>query len=105
VWCFRCCGDQGKPATSGIDAVIREFVAAGVTEHIACALMPSSGATAARSTMREKLGAVSGAPRSDTNTNGDCSADGYSGSLNMVARSCRREIDNKTFEQIEKILV
>jgi hypothetical protein len=37
----------------------------------ACALMPRSAARAARSIMREKPGADSGAPRSETNTNGD----------------------------------
>ena len=37
----------------------------------ACALMPRSATAAARSIIREKPGADSGAPRSETNTNGD----------------------------------
>jgi hypothetical protein len=37
----------------------------------AWALIPRRAETAARSTMRENPGAVSGAPRSETNTNGD----------------------------------
>jgi hypothetical protein len=53
-------------------AIVGELVTAGVAEHVwACALMPSSAAAAARSIMREKPGADSGAPRSETNTNGD----------------------------------
>jgi len=40
----------------------------------AWALMPSLAATAARSTMRDKPGAVSGAPRSDTEHEGRAAA-------------------------------
>ena len=36
-------------------------------------LAPNLGNFGGRSTMREEPGAVSGAPRSETNTNGDCS--------------------------------
>ena len=42
--------------------------------------MPRSAAVAARLIMREKPGADSGAPRSETNTNGDCA----------LSRWCRR---------------
>ena len=52
-------------------AIGSELIAAGVAEHVGVALMPRSAAVAARSTMRENPGGDSGAPRSETNTNGD----------------------------------
>ena len=53
-------------------AVVGELVAAGVAQHVSVRLDAQIGREAARSIMREKPGADSGAPRSETNTNGDC---------------------------------
>jgi len=50
-------------------AIVGELVAASMAQHVA--LMPRSAELAARSIMREKPGADSGAPRFETNTNGD----------------------------------
>ena len=55
----------------GIAAVIRQLVAATVPEHVGVRFDAELSPTAARSIMREKPGALSGAPRSDMNTNGD----------------------------------
>jgi hypothetical protein len=52
-------------------AVIGELVTTSVAEHMGVRFDPHFAETAARSTMREKPGAESGAPRSETNTNGD----------------------------------
>ena len=52
-------------------AIIGELVAAGVTEHVGMRLDAWSAAVTARSTVRVDPAADSGAPRSETNTNGD----------------------------------
>jgi hypothetical protein len=53
-------------------AVIRQLVAAGVAQHVGVSLdAETSHDSGPRSIMRENPGAVSGAPRSDTNTNGE----------------------------------
>ena len=51
--------------------VIRQLVAKGAPRHVGVSLIPRSAAMAGRSTMREKPGADSGAPRSETSTNGN----------------------------------
>jgi hypothetical protein len=57
---------------SSIVARVRQGVAIGVAEHMGVgALMSSRAEAAAPSIMREKPGAASGAPRSETNTNGE----------------------------------
>ena len=53
-------------------AIVGELVAAGMAQHVGMRLDAQIGRVAARSIMREKPGADSGAPRSETNTKGDC---------------------------------
>ena len=51
--------------------MVGELLAAGMAEHVSVRLDAQIGRGAARSIMREKPGADSGAPRFETNTNGD----------------------------------
>jgi hypothetical protein len=57
--------------SASIVAVICELVTTGMAEHVRVGFDFQLSAIAARSTMREKPGAESGAPRSETNTNAD----------------------------------
>jgi hypothetical protein len=57
--------------SSRIVAVIGELVAAGMPQHVGVSFDSQAGFGGARSIIREKPGADNGAPRSDTNTNGE----------------------------------
>jgi hypothetical protein len=52
-------------------AVVRELISASVSQHVGMSLDADIAAAAARSTILEKPGAVSGASRSETNMNGE----------------------------------
>ena len=49
-----------------IPAIVRQLKNGSVAQHGACTLMPRLASTPARSTMRLKPGAISGAPRANT---------------------------------------
>ena len=56
---------------TGVVAVVGQLVTASVPKHVRMRLDSQLRRNRCRSTMREKPGAESGAPRSETNTNGD----------------------------------
>jgi hypothetical protein len=64
--------DAKSAAPSNVLNVLVPQIAAGVAEHVGMSLDSQLCENAARSTMREKSGAIRGAPRSETNNmNGD----------------------------------
>ena len=78
-----------RPDRGRVVAIVGKLVAASMARHVA--LMPRSAELAARSIMREKPGADSGAPRSETNTNGDCALSRWwrrSSRISLPLRGC-----------------
>ena len=54
-----------------VRALVGKLKAAGVTEHVRCALKPSLAATPSRATILRHPAVVKGEPRSEANTNDD----------------------------------